>query len=238
MIDLYYFPTPNCHKVSIMLEEIGAPYAVRPVNITKGEQFERSFLGIAPNNRIPAIVDNAPEKSDQPIAIFESGAILFYLAEKTKKLLPTGLADRTETLKWLFWQTAGLGPIGGQNHHFRHYAPENLPYAVKRFIDETSRLYAVLDKRLEGREFIASEYSIADVACFPWVRAHEKQSQNLDDFPHVKRWFESILRRPAVARADELAEKVEPNPVVTADSRKHLFGQNAVTVRLAAAGRR
>jgi GST-like protein len=235
MIDLYYFPTPNCHKASIMLEEIGIPYVAKPVYITKGEQFEPHFLDIAPNNRIPAIVDNAPEGSDRPIAVFESGAILLYLAEKTKKLLPTGLAERTEALKWLFWQVAGLGPIGGQNHHFQHYAPERLPYAVKRFIDESSRLYAVLDRRLEGREFIASEYSLADVACFPWIRAHEKQGQDLDNFPNVKRWFEAILARPAVKRADALGERIEPNPRVTDDSRKFLFGQSAKTVKRAAA---
>jgi GST-like protein len=180
-------------------------------------------------------VDNAPEGSDWPIAVFESGAILLYLAEKTKKLLPTGLAERTEALKWLFWQVAGLGPIGGQNHHFQHYAPERLPYAVKRFIDESSRLYAVLDRRLEGREFIASEYSLADVACFPWIRAHEKQGQDLDNFPNVKRWFEAILARPAVKRADALGERIEPNPRVTDDSRKFLFGQSAKTVKRAAA---
>lgn len=235
VIELYYFPTPNCHKASIMLEEIGIPYTVRPVKITEGEQFDPKFLEIAPNNRIPVIVDNAPEGSSQPIAVFESGAILLYLAEKTKKLLPGGLPERTEALKWLFWQVAGLGPIGGQNHHFQHYAPERLPYAVKRFVDESSRLYAVLDKRLEGRDFIASEYSIADVACFPWIRAHEKQSQDLDNFPNVKRWFKAILARPAIKRADELGDRVEPNPVVTVDSRRFLFGQSASTVKRAAA---
>jgi GSH-dependent disulfide-bond oxidoreductase len=236
VIDLYYFPTPNCHKASIMLEEIGIPYAVKPLNITKGEQFEPKFLEIAPNNRIPVIVDHAPEGSNKPIAVFESGAILLYLAEKTKKLLPTGSPERTEALKWLFWQVAGLGPIGGQNHHFQHYAPERLPYAVKRFIDESSRLYAVLDKHLQRREFIGSEYSIADVASFPWIRAHEKQSQDLDNFPNVKRWFTAILARPAVKRADELGERIEPNPVVTNDSRKFLFGQSASTVKRTAAG--
>ena len=231
MIDFFYFPTPNCHKISIMLEETGLPYVLNPVNITKGEQFTSEFLRISPNNRIPAILDRAPNEGGPPIPIFESGAILLYLADKTGQLLPTDARGRVAALKWLFWQIGGLGPICGQNHHFQHHTAEPIPYAIKRFVDESSRLYAVLDRQLADREFIAERYSIADIACFPWVGAHKQQSQNLDDFPNVKRWFLAIGARDAVKRALARGEEVEPNPVVTKESERILFGQSAETVR-------
>ena len=184
MIDLYYWTTPNGHKITIFLEETGVPYKIHPIHIGKGEQFRPEFLRIAPNNRIPAIIDQAPADGGEPIAIFESGAILLYLADKHKQLIAQDLRGRTETLQWLFWQMAGLGPMLGQNGHFQHNAPEKIPYAIDRYVKETSRLYAVLDKRLAEREFIAGDYSIADIACYPWTTGYERQAQRLDDFPN------------------------------------------------------
>jgi len=231
MIEFYYFPTPNCQKVAILLEECGAEYQVRTTNITKGDQFAPAFLANFPNNRIPAIIDLDPADGGDPLPVFESGAILFYLADKYRTLLPGDPRHRTIVHEWLAWQIAGLGPICGQNHHFTGYAPAGQDYAINRFVTETSRLYAVLDQRLSGRPFIAGDYSIADIACFPWIAAHGKQGQALTDFPNIERWFEVIRARPAVARAQLLADSVEPNPVVTEESRGFLFGQSASDVR-------
>jgi GST-like protein len=231
MIDLYYWPTPNGHKITIFLEETGTPYRILPVNIGKGEQFQPDFLKIAPNNRMPAIVDTEPAVGKEAVSVFESGAILVYLAEKTGKFLPKELRGRFEVLQWLFWQMGGLGPMAGQNHHFTVYAPEKLTYAIDRYVNETSRLYAVLDKRLADREFVAGDYSIADMAAYPWIVPHERQKQNLDDFPNLKRWFEAIRARPAVVRAYEKGKAVNVKPTIDEESRKVLFGQNAATVR-------
>jgi GST-like protein len=205
MIDLYYWPTPNGHKVAMFLEESALPYHIVPVNIGKGEQFKPDFLAISPNNRMPAIVDRNPLDGGPPISVFESGAILLYLAEKNESFLPLDLRSRTEVTEWLFWQVAGLGPMAGQNHHFTRYAPQKVPYAIERYTQETKRLYGVLNRRLDGRNFIAGAYSIADMAAYPWVVPHEQQGQNLADFPNVKRWFEAIKARPATKRAYELA---------------------------------
>ncbi|PHN19867.1 glutathione binding-like protein [Pseudomonas sp. ICMP 460] len=211
MIDLYYWTTPNGHKVSLFLEEAGLPYTVHPVNIGQGDQFKPDFLKIAPNNRIPAIVDQQPSDGGAPISLFESGAILLYLAEKTGQFIPKDLRGRQETLQWLFWQMGGLGPMAGQNHHFSQFAPEKIPYAIKRYVEETARLYGVLDRRLADRAFVAGEdYSIADMAIYPWIVSHKWQGQRLEDFPHVHRWFNSIQQRPATVRAYELVQKVNP----------------------------
>lgn len=231
MLDLYYWTTPNGHKIAIYLEETGLPYTLKPINISKGEQFDPAFLAISPNNRIPAIVDHAPADGATPLPVFESGAILLYLADKTGRLIPHAPRARWECVQWLFWQMAGLGPMAGQNHHFGLYAPERLPYAIDRYQRETGRLYAVLNKRLAGREFICGEYSIADIACYPWVLP-ERQAQNIDDFPDLKRWKQALAARPAVVRAYALAKTVNPKPVVQDDaSRKVLFGQSQDTVR-------
>lgn len=226
MIDLYYWTTPNGHKIAIFLEEAGIPYKIIPVNIGEGEQFDEKFLHISPNNKIPAIVDHAPHLGNKPVTLFESGAILVYLAEKINRFIPQGLRDRYETLQWLFWQVSGLGPMAGQNHHFTQYAPEKVPYAIKRYVKETARLYGVLDKLLEKREYITHKYSIADMACYPWIVPHEMQQQDLADFPHLKRWFDTISSRPAVQRAYALAEEINPNPTLTKAQKKILFGLN------------
>ncbi|HEY6880266.1 MAG TPA: glutathione binding-like protein [Polyangiales bacterium] len=235
-IDLYYWTTPNGHKVTIFLEEVGLPYRIVPIHIGKGEQFGKDFLAIAPNNRIPAIVDHAPDDGGAPISLFESGAILLYLADKTKQLLPSDLRGRNEALQWLFWQMAGLGPMAGQNNHFAHAAPEKLPYAIDRYVKETSRLYAVLDKRLADREYLAGSYSIADIASYPWIVPYERQSQDLNKFPNLKRWFDAIRARPAVLRAYARAQEVNPpgapQPSVE-ETRKVLYGQDASTVQRA-----
>lgn len=231
MIDLYYWPTPNGHKITIFLEETGTPYRMVPVNIGRGDQFKPEFLRIAPNNRMPAIVDHAPADSGSPISVFESGAILVYLAAKTGRFLPRDTRAWVQVLEWLFWQVAGLGPMAGQTHHFVHYAPERIQYAMDRYVNETSRLYAVLDRRLGGSEFVAGEYSIADMACYPWIVPHKRQNQDLDDFPNLKRWFEAIRARPAVVRAYEKGKEISAKPVVDEEARKFLFGQSAATVR-------
>jgi GST-like protein len=225
MIDLYYWTTPNGHKITIFLEEAGLPYTLRPINIAKGEQFAPDFLKISPNNRIPAIVDHAPADGGPPLSVFESGAILLYLAEKTGRFLPGDLRGRVEVEQWLFWQMAGLGPMAGQNHHFVQYAPEKIPYAIDRYVSETERLYGVLDTRLADRPFVAGDYSIADMACYPWIVPHKRQGQDLDSFPNLRRWFETIRARPAVVRAYTLADSVSTEPVVTEESRRILFGQ-------------
>ncbi len=230
MIDLYYWPTPNGHKITLFLEETDMPYTVIPVNIGKGEQFRPEFLAISPNNRMPAIVDRAPLERGAPISVFESGAILLYLADKSERFIARDLRGRVETMQWLFWQVGGLGPMAGQNHHFSRYAPETIQYAVERYVKETNRLYGVLNKRLADREFIAGAYSIADMAAYPWIVPHETQGQNLDDFPHLKRWFEAIKSRPATVRAYERGTAIVTNPTVDEESRKILFGQTAQTI--------
>lgn len=211
MIDLHYWPTPNGHKITLLLEETGTPYRISPVNIGKGEQFRPEFLAISPNNRMPAIVDDEPVGGGDPITVFESGAILLYLAEKTGRHLPRDPRERVRTLEWLFWQVGGLGPMAGQNHHFAIYAPEKIPYAIDRYVKETARLYGVLDRRLADRAFLSGdEYTIADMACYPWIVPHERQGQSLGDFPNVERWFKAIADRPATKRAYEKGEAIRP----------------------------
>ncbi|HXV49921.1 MAG TPA: glutathione S-transferase N-terminal domain-containing protein [Candidatus Binatia bacterium] len=226
MIDLYYWTTPNGHKITIFLEETGLPYNVKPVDIGKGEQFKPEFLKISPNNRIPALVDHEPGDGGGPLSVFESGAILEYLAHKTGRFLPRDVRGRAEVMQWLFWQMGGLGPMLGQNHHFRGYSAEKIPYAIERYTKETERLYGVLDERLEDRAFVAGDYSIADMACYPWIVLHERQGQNLNDFPNLKRWFETIESRDAVKRAYAVANTVNPNARgMTEEAKKILFGQ-------------
>jgi len=231
MIDLHYWTTPNGHKVTIFLEEAGLPYRIVPVNISKGDQFKPDFLAISPNNRIPAIVDHEPVGGGAPISVFESGAILLYLAEKTGRFLPADPLGRVEVTQWLFWQMAGLGPMAGQNHHFSQYAAEKLPYAINRYVSETNRLYGVLNKRLADRPFIAGTYSIADMAAYPWIVPYKNQGQSLEDFPHLKRWFETIKSRPAEVRAYERAKEVNTQAtVLTEESKRILFDQTAASV--------
>ena len=231
MIELHYWPTPNGHKVTMFLEETGLPYRIVPVNIGSGDQFKPEFLAIAPNNRMPAIVDDEPAGGGAPVSVFESGAILLYLAEKTGRFLAADLRGRVDTLQWLFWQMGGLGPMAGQNHHFSTYAPEKLPYAVDRYVNETNRLYGVLNKRLADRPFVAGDYSIADIAAYPWIVPYERQGQNLDDFPHLKRWFQDIRARPATERAYELGKAISSQNVMTEEAKKILFGQTASVVK-------
>jgi GSH-dependent disulfide-bond oxidoreductase len=227
MIDLYYWTTPNGHKITIFLEEAALPYRIVPVNIGTGDQFQADFLRISPNNRMPAIVDHDPLEAGPPVSVFESGAILVYLAEKTGKFLLRDLRGRFDALQWLFWQMAGLGPMAGQNHHFAGYAPEKIPYAIERYVNETNRLYGVLDRRLADREFVAGTYSIADMAAYPWIVPHERQGQKLEDFPNLARWFRSIAERPAVQRAYEGAKQINTQATVNEESKKLLFGQTA-----------
>ena len=232
MIDLYYWTTPNGHKITMFLEESGLPYRIVPINIGAGEQFAPDFLRISPNNRIPAIVDHAPADGGEPLSVFESGAILLYLADKIRRFIPQDLRGRNMTLQWLFWQMGGLGPMAGQNHHFGQYAPEQIPYAIQRYVKETSRLYAVLNKHLaDGGEFIAGDYSIADMACYPWIVPHERQRQRLEDFEHLARWFERVKHRPATERAYARAVEVNKAPVLDEAAKKVLFGQDASSVR-------
>ena len=229
MIDLHYWPTPNGHKVKLMLEETGLAYRELPVDIGRGDQFEPAFLAIAPNNRIPAIVDHAPAGGGDPLSIFESGAILLYLAEKTGRFLPADLRGRNEVLQWLFWQVGGLGPMTGQHGHFSVYAPEKIPYAMDRYRRESERLLGVLDKHLEGREFIAGDgYSIADMASHPWISPYDKAPLDLAPFANVRRWHAAIAARPAVQRAYALGKTVEGagQPMTDAE-RRILFGQGA-----------
>jgi GSH-dependent disulfide-bond oxidoreductase len=230
MIDLHYWTTPNGHKVTIFLEEAGLAYKIVPVNISKGDQFKPEFLALSPNNRIPAIVDHTPKDGGKPIPVFESGAILLYLAEKTGKFIGSDLRRKVEVTQWLFWQMGGLGPMAGQNHHFSQYAPEKIPYAIERYVKETNRLYGVLDKRLADREFMAGHYSIADMATYPWVVPHERQGQRLEDFPHLKRWFDAIRSRPAVVHAYAKAKDINTQPTVSEESKRLLFGQTASVV--------
>lgn len=226
-IELFYWPTPNGWKISIMLEECRLPYVVRPIDITRGAQFEPSFLAISPNNRMPAIVDpDGP--GGRPISVFESGAILQYLGRKTGKLYPADERGRVEVEQWLMWQMGGLGPMAGQAHHFRHYAPEPVPYGIDRYTNECHRLYGVMNRRLADRPFLAGRYSIADIACVGWASRHERHGQDLAEFPHVRRWLETLLARPAVqrglaVRADDVAGVDMRDPAVQAV----LFGQRA-----------
>jgi GST-like protein len=230
MIDLYYWPTPNGHKVTMFLEETGLPHRIVPVDIGKGEQFKPEFLAISPNNRMPAIVDHQPLGGGTPLSVFESGAILLYLADKSEQFIPADLRGRTAVIEWLFWQVGGLGPMAGQNHHFSRYAPERIAYATERYVKETNRLYGVLNKRLAGRAFIAGEYSIADMAAYPWIVPYEAQGQNLDDFPDLKRWFETIKARPATIRAYDLAPQYRTDTTMSEAAKKVLFGQTATSV--------
>lgn len=201
------------------------PYNLIPVNIFKGEQFSEGFLQISPNNRIPAIVDHNPKGCDKPVSIFESGAILLYLAEKTGQFLPTNLHDHYEVLQWLFWQVGGLGPMAGQNHHFSQHA-KDLTYAVDRYVREAARLYGVLNKHLADREFLANEYSIADMACYPWIVPHDKQQQDLENFPYLKQWFLKIQTRPTVQRAYDKAKSINVDLVLTEEAKQLLFNQS------------
>ena len=233
MIDLYYWPTPNGHKITLLLEEAGLAHTVKPIDIGKGDQFAPDFLRIAPNNRIPAIVDHAPADGGEPVSVFESGAILLYLAEKIGQFLPQDLRGRQVCLQWLFWQMGGLGPMAGQNHHFGLYAPEKIPYAIERYVKETSRLYGVLNKHLsDGRAFICGDaYSIADMACYPWIVQHDRQQQDLTHFPSLAAWFARIGERPATQRAYAMGLTINQGSNVNAASRSILFGQDASTVR-------
>ena len=226
MIDFYFWTTPNGYKVLMFLEETRIPYRIIPVNISKGEQFEPEFLRISPNNKMPAIIDHSPGETGAPLSLFESGAILLYLAEKAGQFLPTDIPGRAEVLQWLFWQMGGLGPMLGQNLHFGQYAPEKIPYAIDRYVNEASRLFKVLDKRLTDRGFIAGDYSIADMASYPWVFKHPYLQLGLEVFSNLKRWFETIEQRPAVARAYEIGASINTTPTMTEESKRILLGQN------------
>ena len=237
MIDLHYWPTPNGWKISIMLEECGLPYKLVPVNIGAGDQFKPEFLKISPNNRMPAIVDHEPPGGGAPVSVFESGAILQYLAEKAGKFLPKELHARYDVLQWLYWQMGGLGPMAGQAGHFNVYAPqfapaEQLVYGQKRYSNEVNRLYGVLDKRLADRPFVAGDYSIADMAIWPWVVSYKHFGQTLEDFPNLKRWFAEIGKRPAVVKGQAVGADLRQAPgTQTEEQRKVLFGQTAAVVR-------
>ena len=233
MIDLYYWPTPNGHKITMFLEETGLAYTIHPINIGTGDQFKPEFLAFSPNNRMPAMIDQAPADGGAPVKIFESGAILIYLAEKTGRVMPSDLRKRFDVIQWLMWQMGGLGPMLGQNHHFSNYAPEKIPYAIDRYVNETNRLYGVLNKRLADREFVAGDYSIADMAAYPWIVPYERQGQKLEDFPHLKRWFEAIRARPATVRAYAVGPTVNPSlgKTFTDEQKKVLFGQTAAVVK-------
>lgn len=227
-IELFYWPTPNGWKISILLEELGLPYRVNWVNITKGDQFKPEFLAISPNNRMPAIID--PEGPDgQPISVFESGAIMQYLGRKTGKLYPTNERDRVAVDQWLMWQMGGVGPMCGQAHHFLHYAPEDIPYAKKRYVNEVNRLYGVLNKQLEGRDYVAGAYSIADIAIYSWARLWHRQEQDIEAFPNMKAWLERVGSRPAVIRGKDLGadERARVNLATDKEAQAILFGQRA-----------
>lgn len=227
-IELYYWPTPNGFKITIMLEECGLPYEIKPININTGEQFAPSFLKIAPNNRMPAIVDpNGP--GGQPISVFESGAILQYLGRKTGKFYPVEERARVAVEEWLFWQMGGLGPMAGQAHHFRNYAPEKIEYGINRYTNEVNRLYGVMNKRLADYKYFAGDYSIADMAIYPWVRPYKNQGQDLAEFPHLDAWFKRVQARPAVAIGVKVAEELRANINLATDKEAQaiLFGQKA-----------
>lgn len=230
MIHLYYWPTPNGWKVSIALEEMGLPYEAHFVNIGRGEQFDPKFLAVSPNNRIPAIVDSDPPDGGEPISVFETGAILLYLADKTGRFIPEDLRGRNEVIQWLMWQMGGLGPMLGQNHHFRIYAPEKVAYGIERYTNEANRLYGVLDRQLEDREYVCGDYSIADMACWPWIVPHERQGQKLEDFPNVQRWYELMKTRPGLRRGFDLGRDMRRAAgQMDDDAKKILFGQTGRT---------
>jgi GST-like protein len=229
MIDLYYWPTPNGKKASIMLEECGLSYNTVPVNIGRGDQFSAEFLRISPNNRIPAIVDH-----ETSISLFESGAILAYLAEKTGRFMPEDLHGRYEVMQWLFWQMGNLGPMAGQLSHFVNYAPEPVPYAHERYENEYDRLLGVMNTRLEDREYLAGDYSIADIASFPWVMSYKRLGADLDKFDNLRRWFDAIKARPAVQRGADLGNDWHKPELTDEEARKVLFGQNAASIAAAA----
>jgi GST-like protein len=230
MIDLYYWPTPNGHKITLFLEEAGLPYRLVPVNIGKGDQFAPGFLAVSPNNRMPAIVDHEPAGGGAPLSVFESGAILLYLAEKTQRFIPADPRGRYAMLQWLFWQVGGLGPMAGQNHHFNLYAPERLPYAIDRYVKETNRLYGVMDRRLSQVPYLAGEaYTIADMAAYPWIVPWQRQQQDLKQFPALQRWFEQIGARPATQRTYARASEFQVQPITDEESRRILFGQTAAS---------
>jgi len=232
MIDLYFWPTPNGLKLKLFFEESGLAYRVIPVNIGKGEQFRPEFLAISPNNRIPALVDHEPADGGAPLSLFESGAMLLYLADKAGRFIPRDPRGRAEVLQWLFWQVGGLGPMAGQNGHFRAYAPERLQYAVDRYTNETHRLYSVLNHRLADREFVAGDYSVADIACYPWIVPYEQHGQRLEEFPHLKRWFEAIHARPATVRTYEgVGRPYERSSPISDEERRILFGQHVTPSR-------
>ncbi|MBI3247052.1 MAG: glutathione S-transferase N-terminal domain-containing protein [Deltaproteobacteria bacterium] len=224
-IEVHYWPTPNGWKVTILLEELGVPYDIVPVNIGKGEQFQPGFLQISPNNRMPAIVDHEPLGGGAPLAIFESGAILEYLAEKYGKFMPNDARGKYEVLQWLYWQMANLGPNSGQANHFRHYAAEKIEYGMKRYTDEVNRLYGVMNIRLANREFLAGDYSIADMASWPWIVPYERMGQDLNEFPHLKRWFDIMQARPAVQKGKAVGEELRQD--LSEEAKKVLFGQRA-----------
>ena len=232
MHDIYFWTTPNGYKVLLFAEEAGIPYTIKPVNIGKGEQFTPEFLKISPNNRMPALVDHEPQSGKGPISVFESGAILLYLAEKTGKFIYPDLPGRVEVLQWLFWQMGGLGPMAGQSSHFRNYAPEKIAYAIDRYTKEVNRLYGVLNNRLADRPFLAGDdYTIADMASYPWINP-QMQAQNIEDFPHLKRWKAAIAARPATISAYEKGKAVNTAPTVgDAASRALLFGQTAASLK-------
>ena len=230
MIDLYYWPTPNGHKITLFLEEAGLEYAIKPVDIGKGAQFEADYLAISPNNKMPAIVDHAPADGGVPVSVFESGAILLYLADKTQRFIPGDLRGRNTVLEWLFWQMAGLGPMTGQHGHFSVYAPEKVAYAMERYRREAGRLLGVLDKRLDSRTFIAGDdYSIADMACYPWIDPYGDAPLDMVPFANVRRWRDTIRERPATQRAYARAKQVNPDrgKPLGEEERKVLFGQGA-----------
>jgi len=224
MIDLYWYPSPNGLKVAIMLEECQLPYRLKHVDITRGAQFDPDFLQISPNNKIPAITDH--EAPGGALSLFESGAILSYLAEKTGRFLPSGSREKHAVMQWLFWQVGGLGPMAGQAHHFRAFASEHVPYGITRYTQEVNRLYGVLDRQLTVKEFVAGEYSIADMAIWPWIKPYERQGQALEDFPAVKRWFTAMEQRPAVRRALVLGDERRADE----EGHRHLYGQTAASV--------
>ncbi len=231
MIELYYWPTPNGHKITMFLEATGLPYRIHPVDISAGDQFKPEFLAFSPNNRMPAIIDDEPGDGGEPVTVFESGAILVYLAEKTGRFLPADLRGRKTVLEWVFWQMGGLGPMAGQNHHFALYAPEKLPYAVNRYVNETNRLYGVLDRRLAGRAFVAGDnYTIADMAAYPWIVPWQRQGQDLAAFANLRRWFDAVGGRPDTIRAYAAGEPYSNRPAVTEAGKKILFGQNAANL--------
>lgn len=230
MIELFYWPTPNGRKIPLFLEEAGVDYRVTRIDIGKGDQFKPDYLKIAPNNRMPAIIDHAPADGGAPISVFESGAILQYLAEKTGKFLPADVRGRVECMEWLFWQMAGLGPMTGQYGHFHVYAPEQIPYAKERYAREVGRLLGVLDRRVAGRKYICGEeYTIADMACWPWIDAYQKAPFDLTPYAEVRRWRESVAARPATVRAEALGEFREKNTTMSDEERKILFGQGGKT---------